>query len=279
MFSCESLFLQAGTGADIYSGPLIYTPDQTKRLLELADPIKKIVESDEVDGRLSVWCTFLKPPGSPMVQPVVLIFYDGPTDEAKQFVKPLYDLGPVADMTHVIPYAQVNAPNPLAAGPPTHQRYANGNFQSFFPLDVDMWLTIVDDFDAFMAKYGDAVAPSKIGMEIRSYRKSSSVPVSAMAFALRPSAILSVLEAQYDPSVSDTAIRADVKAIVDKARQTIMNKGLYGEGNACFNANISSGKEKVTELFGENLPKLRELKKKYDPNFVFKTWYPIAPAA
>lgn len=142
-----------------------------------------------------------------------------------------------------------------------------------------MWLTLVDDYDAFMTKYGDAVAPSKIVMEIRSYTKSSSVSVSAMAFALRRSAIMAALEAQYDASVSDTEMREEVKKITDKARDIIRKKGLYPEGTATFNANIATGNEKVADMFGENLPKLRELKKKYDPKFVFNKWYPIAPAA
>ena len=138
---------------------------------------------------------------------------------------------------------------------------------------------MVDDYDAFMTRYGDAVAPSKIIMEIRSYAKSSSIPVSAMAFALRRSAILGAFEAQYDVSVSDTVMREEVKAITDKARDLIRKKGLYPEGTAIFNANISTGQEKIVDMFGENLPKLRELKKKYDPKFVFNKWYPIAPAA
>ena len=66
---------------------------------------------------------------------------------------------------------------------------------------------------------------------------------------------------QYDRPVSDTATRADFKAKSDKARRTIMYKGLYLERTACVNANIASGKEKFTELFGEIFPKLRELKK------------------
>ena len=142
-----------------------------------------------------------------------------------------------------------------------------------------MWLEVVKDFNAFMTKYGDAVAPSKIVMELRSYHKSSSVPISSMAFALRRSAIMGVLEAQYDPSLSDTDIRQEVRAITDKARQVMKTKGLYPQGAATFNANIATGEEKIADMFGENLPKLRLLKKKYDPKCVFKKWYPITPEA
>ena len=129
-----------------------------------------------------------------------------------------------------------------------------------------------------MTKYGDAVAPSKIVMEIRSYGKSTSISVSAMAFALCRTAAMGAVEAQYDVSVSDAVMREEVKAITDKARDFMRKKGLYPEGTAMFNANISTGLEKITDMFGENLPRLRELKK-YDPNFVFNKWYPVTPAA
>lgn len=262
---------------DRYSGPLVFLPDQTKQFLETGNSIKEIV--DGADGKLAVFFAFMKPPGSPAAQPLSLIFYDGPEEEAKALVKPLYDLKPIAEMTQMVPYATVTSPNPLVDGPPTHQRYATSNFQTFFPLEVDMWLTLVDDYTAFMAKYGDAVAPSKIVMEIRSYGKSSSIPVSAMAFALRRTAVMGAIEAQYDVSVSDAVMRDEVKTITDKARDVMRKKGLYPEGTATFNANISTGLEKITDMFGENLPRLRELKKKYDPNFVFNKWYPVAPAA
>ena len=256
---------------------MVFVPDQTRQFLETADKIKEIVDNN--NGKLAVFLAFMKPPGSPKPTPLALIFYDGPAEEGKALAKPLYDMSPVADTTAVVPYASTTAPSPLVDGPPTHQRYATSNFQTFFPLDVDMWLNLIDDYDAFLTKHGDAVAPSKIVMEIRSHSKSSSVPVGAMAYALRRSAVMGALEAQYNSSVDDSVMRQDVKAISDKVRDIIRKKGQYPGGSAMFNANISTGLEKITDMFGENLPKLRELKKMYDPNFVFNKWYPIPPAA
>src|SRR2546423_5568810 len=42
--------------------------------------------------------------------------------------------------------------------------------------------------------------------------------------------------------------------------------------------NGSMGDEKSSLVFGENYNRLREVKKKYDPKFVFRKWFPIAPA-
>jgi hypothetical protein len=42
--------------------------------------------------------------------------------------------------------------------------------------------------------------------------------------------------------------------------------------------NGSMGDEKSTLVYAGNYERLRELKKKYDPEFVFRKWFPIVPA-
>ena len=42
--------------------------------------------------------------------------------------------------------------------------------------------------------------------------------------------------------------------------------------------NGSMGDEKSSLVFGDNYKRLREVKKKYDPEFVFRKWFPIVPA-
>ncbi|KAH6705421.1 hypothetical protein BKA61DRAFT_617576 [Leptodontidium sp. MPI-SDFR-AT-0119] len=44
------------------------------------------------------------------------------------------------------------------------------------------------------------------------------------------------------------------------------------------NPNFATGKEKTEVVFQGNTARLRELKEKYDPGFVFRKWYLIEPA-
>src|SRR5947207_6199378 len=43
--------------------------------------------------------------------------------------------------------------------------------------------------------------------------------------------------------------------------------------------NASNGKSPSSIVFAKNYPRLREIKKKYDPENIFNKWYPIQPAA
>jgi len=142
--------------------------------------------------------------------------------------------------------------------------------------------TMIDDFDAFLDKYGVAVAPSKFVIEIRNHSVTSSVPIGATALAGRAPAQLCAMDVQYNASqINHMTARMEAQMMINKAREALKKKQhngpLVGSGSY-INANIASGVDKAELLFGSNLPRLRELKAKYDPDFVFIKWHPIVPA-
>jgi hypothetical protein len=101
-------------------------------------------------------------------------------------------------------------------------------------------------------------------LAVRSYAKSSSTPSSATVLAARRPAITTVLKGQYSAEVSPSVLPAEVNP-----------EGFTkGEGNL-VDANIADGTVKVADMFGENRPRLKEIKRKYDSNFVFNMWYPV----
>ncbi|TAQ85202.1 hypothetical protein B7494_g6476 [Chlorociboria aeruginascens] len=262
---------------DVYFGILIYAPDKVDQFLELAKTFYKIVDASA--GKLAIFAFFTrKLPGVLKAQPMCLIFYDGPEEEAKRLLASAYDLGPIAQMGGMKKLAECTETNEQVLGPPTHQRYTTSNAQLPIDLDTDVLRTLIQDMDTIFDKYGPAVAPSKVGIEFRSYNKSTSIPIEGTALASRRPAILALAEVQYDASISDSTMRAEVKSMVDKVRESIKSKREGPKDGAYFNANIGSGTEKSNEMFGENLPRLRDLKRKYDPDFIFRRWYPIEPA-
>ncbi|KAG8810107.1 hypothetical protein FRC17_003087, partial [Serendipita sp. 399] len=59
----------------------------------------------------------------------------------------------------------------------------------------------------------------------------------------------------------------------------IGGKTEFDTGNGNGETGDPQSEASARALYGPNYPRLQQLKKKYDPNMVFKSWYPILPAA
>jgi FAD/FMN-containing dehydrogenase len=254
------------------SGILAFSADKTKELLALVETMRKDIDS--ADGKLVWMLALARFPGQPKFHPLVLLFYDGPEEGGKKFLAPVLALEPFMNQTTMKPYTKVTDPMPSIS--PNHNRVSSSNATLSTPVDPTVVETLIEDFDAFLNKYGEAVTPSKVVIELRSYRASAAVGPTATAYRSRGETIFMVVEAEYNDSVSNGAIREDVKTITDKVKASKKRKD--GKSQDAFNFNVSGGAEKVKDAYGDNYPRLKELKRKYDPNFVFNKWYPISPA-
>lgn len=258
------------------SGILAFNPDKLESFLALINPLYETVT--RCAGKLLIGAAFATLPGTQGLNPLCVIFYDGPEEEARSFITPLLDLGPIMNQCGMKRYPEVTVVSSIIRGPPTHQRYTCKNLQLVPPMDTESIKNVVADFGAFMAKYGTSVGPSKLVLELRYSGFTSSVPVKAMAYAARRKSCIIVAEVQYDDASLDTTMRSETKMMIEKLKERLIKNAVHGDDNVyVLNANIGTGDEKVQNMFGENLPRLRVLKKKYDPGFVFDKWFPIKP--
>jgi hypothetical protein len=230
-------------------------------------------------GKFQLYSGVIQPPGVNSVCPIYLIYYNGPEEEGRAYAAPLLALGPMHGEPGMTNYAATTATHKQMDAGNVHHRFTNSTVQLELPIDVDILMTLVDDFRVFMAKFPERARPSKLAFELRSFGVTGAVPISAMAYASRHKLVNIVMEAQYDEPELDGVMREEVKNMIMKARNSTTEKReLQGKSEVLVNANFSSGSEKLNAIFGENLPRLREIKRKYDPDFIFNKWYPIPPA-
>lgn len=257
------------------SGPLVYGPEKTKALLELVDTMQEVTE--QTDGKLRIFLAITKIPSVPMsgIHPICIISYDGPEEEARKLTAPLWDLQPVMSAVSMKPFANTTKPSGLVDEPPNHQNFSSTSVFMPHPFDVEIMEKLIQEFDDFHNKHGDALAPSRIIIEMRSYKVSGAIPASATALAAREKTVSVTMEAQYDSSqVSHTVMREEIKKMIGPVKEAVKKQG----SGKFTNANLGSGTEKTQNMFGHNYARLREIKRKYDPDFIFNKWYPIPPA-
>ncbi|TGO91097.1 hypothetical protein BPOR_0039g00110 [Botrytis porri] len=137
----------------------------------------------------------------------------------------------IGGIDEAIPFANISKPSGLVDEPPNHQKFSNTSVFMPHPFDVEIMEKLIQEFDDFHDKHGDALAPSRVIIEMRSYKVGGAIPSSAISLAAREKTV-----------------------------------------------SVTIGTERTQDMFGQNYARLREIKRKYDPEFIFKKWYPIPPA-
>ncbi|KAH7390390.1 hypothetical protein BKA64DRAFT_757712 [Cadophora sp. MPI-SDFR-AT-0126] len=258
---------------DVFFGPMVFTPDKTTSILSLAPRLQEIVES--ASGKLVIFIAFTRIPPMPTIHPLILVFYDGPESIARSLLSPIYELGPIADKSCMKKYAECTMDSPEILGPETHQFYSTSSVSLPYGWDGELINPFVREMGEFLARWGEVVRPSKIAIEIRSYDVSSAVRPDATALWARGKGSACMLDVQYDGSVGREVMREEVVRLTEGLRGRIDE---MGKGGGHANPNFAVGGEGVEKVFGGNLGRLREVKRKYDPEGVFTKWFPIEPA-
>ena len=215
--------------------------------------------------------------------PAFMVFYDGPEEEAKTLAAPIFSLGPAMVMGGMTNYTTTTGfPDILKLE--GFQRYATSAAQMSYPLDESLMLSTLQLFIEVMQKYGSVLQPSKCFIDLRDYRRMASVPMDATAYANRNNVAIIGVDYQWDDPSLDKEMRAAAVAysthVKDLVKERKLKALVHEDGQrditACY-PNFTTGDEKILSVYGENLPRLKELKRKYDPEFMWDKWFPISP--
>jgi hypothetical protein len=150
-------------------------------------------------------------------------------------------------------------------------------------LTVPILRTVFDGFCEYTESVGPDSQRSVILCEYFPQGKMNSVPQGATPFNNRGNWLnmhivpdwghrtdLDAYSKQWVHSLVEKLVAAEKQdELLEEGEEVMLKQGYW---------NGSWGEEKSSLVFGRNYEKLRLLKRKYDPNMVFKKWYPITPA-
>lgn len=252
---------------EVFAGPLIFLPDKIPQLVAFAN---KFHETN--DGNQAMMMGFSAPP--PANAPVALcqLFYNGPQDEAKAFFADLFTLGPIADMTSMIPYKKLNSLLNPTAGFDGRKQFGGGAFK--LPLDPDFVLQLHTEFNTFVASH-ERMNESLMMFEIIPYKKVIAVPNDQMSFSNRGDYYnVATVFKWFDPTL-DTEIRTFSRSLLTKASETAADRSK--DGGVGQYGNYANADVEANEIFGENVKRLEGLKHKYDPDNLFSHGTRLTP--
>ncbi|KAI0052753.1 FAD-binding domain-containing protein [Auriscalpium vulgare] len=210
---------------------------------------------------------------------MLLLFWNGSEEEGRAQYKPLFDLGPVMDMSREIPYEELNGlQNHLM--PHGRNYYMKGIYTSGPSVPVSEEL--LQRVAALSAAHGITLF---LAFEFFPTGKILTIPNDATAH-IRGARVSTLIFSAWDDGDKLPAVRASANELMDvilKGETKLSERENTGYGNyiaedPAVNAPGAGSTVGADRLFGANYPRLQKLKKQYDPTMLFSKWCPIVPA-
>ncbi|TDL18746.1 FAD-binding domain-containing protein [Rickenella mellea] len=218
------------------------------------------------------------PDGKPAI--IIALFYNGSESEGRRVFKAFFDMEPVADMCRELLYEELNCQlirtnprkDPL---PPNTSVYMKG--VTWAGVRSDSFAAVLDQG---LKRSEDGIFNIAVGMEFIPSRTIRRVPPDGTAFRSRGPQKNIVLEVKWQNNTEDKAalgrqIAHELADIITSVEEVPLEHENHGYGN--LESDESWTTDKIKHLFGANLPRLQEIKAKYDPDMVFQKWFPIQP--
>ena len=238
----------------LYGGMLVYpgprAPEVLRRYRDVA-----MSAPDE----LTVFAALMTAPdGMPVT--AVLTAYNGPVSAGEAALKPLRDLGPVADQVTEMPYPALQSM--LDEGFPSGlQVYWRSDFLESLPDDA---------IDALCERFEAITSPLSALLIEQFGGAVARVPADETAFAQRDALFnLAVISRWTDPATADTHI--------GWARKSSESARPFASGGVYVNYLGAEGADRVRAAYGTKYDRLVALKQKYDPTNLFRTNQNIQP--
>ncbi|OJI99795.1 hypothetical protein ASPVEDRAFT_81387 [Aspergillus versicolor CBS 583.65] len=271
----------------VFAGTLLFEADKLSAIVEFANKFETIT-----DGKQGFWFGFRMQDQMAQCSILVVVFYNGPEEAAKEFFAPLLSLESVMDGTKMLPYDSLNgvlataetqppdsltgveAPYPAEKAVSPRRSLRGSNIT--LPLGAGFVFEIYNEFDNLLRHYPQA-RDSRLLFELIPNKQIRAVSNQATAFASRGTYYNVSTLFEWDDAGLDDRIKSLQEDLMSRigdeggiSRKSDYNVSKHGTG---LYANYASPKVPLETIFGDNLPRLRELKKKYDPQNTFRKWH------
>lgn len=196
--------------------------------------------------------------------------YFGPEEQAQQYLQPFYDIGPVAKNFTVVPwntlYAALYFGDPSTACTENNHLFNGG--AAVTHTDVDAFVKYTNRFTSFWHDH-PGVSPSLVISRFPT-QGVRAVPDEETAFPYRD---INTHLYWQDIFEYDASLEPVVYDFLVESRDHFTKTS--GFDNLTLYNNYAQGDEGPEVLYAHKLPKLVELKRKWDPNEVFSFYNPI----
>ncbi|KAI0332484.1 FAD-binding domain-containing protein [Cubamyces sp. BRFM 1775] len=256
----------------VFGGLIFFTADKLHQLLDVTRDwwAKGPSEKEGMFQMFTRW---------PDKQPCILhvLFYNGSEAEGRQNYKALFDIGPFEDWCKELPYEELNAMQNVFFGP-EENAYMKGAFLS--PSLPPTALPRI--FERVIECSEPAGYGIYLMIEYFPLQAANAVPDDAMAYrrGLTPNVLCLILSKRddEDPLGYMRSAARDLIEMFTEGEEDNMGYGNYCPDSDALPTEGSVSADKAKQLFGSNYPRLQQVKKKYDPEMVFKKWFMITPA-
>ncbi|ROW01492.1 hypothetical protein VSDG_02064 [Cytospora chrysosperma] len=197
---------------------------------------------------------------------LILPFYLGSEETGRQKFASLLALGPLADETGIVPYNSWNDGSASFCVEGGRKPAHSANLQTLEPAT---WRSIWNEFVTFLDEHPEANDTS-ILTECYSTVKAVEIGSSHSSYPWRDTKCYSMVIPWYTNSSLDNA-----------ANEFSQNVRSYWEASSGFSelnvyVNYAHGDESLSSVYGSSLPRLKTLKKIYDPQEKFNQWFPLS---
>ncbi|KAJ6029755.1 hypothetical protein N7499_005434 [Penicillium canescens] len=274
----------------VFAGTLLFSADKLPKIVDFVNQFETLTDSKQ-----GFWFGFTASPSMGECSILVVIFYNGNQTDAEQFFSPVLSLDPVVNEAQMLPYDSLNGIL-NAMDTKSRRRSSEGSDITFpvdeivgprkslrgsnitVPLDPDFVLSIYHEFDGILRDFPLA-RDSILLFELLPNSQVAKVHNNATAFASRgPYYNVSSLFRWHNPRL-DEQIHSLQTDLMDRigTRAGIRVRPDYNitrHGTGVY-ANYAGNDLPNDEIFGHNLARLQALKKKYDPDNMFRKWHNI----